>query len=435
MSSCRPSGPQSNFGDSRSTALRPWLFYSGPSGLPLLIVLLLSALTPSLTVGLLPRAFSQNETPQAQAQPSPTPVASPSPSPTPPANLHQWGAVTLFHGLPSDRVHAIAQTPDGVMWFATDGGLAKYDGRRTQAITSGGLPQGRVLSLKLDDDGALWIGTDNGATRLANGKFDLVKETEGKVITAIITPQKGRAMMATENGVIFDCRVKPAGGFPQSANEAEKAASVTFEVHSIPAQPLQSADKDQPGLLKITGLALIRDTLYAGTQSRGLMTIENGEAKEIQTKPRSFFINALETDAHGRLWVGARGRPEESALFDQSDPLKPAKANAPTGPVTAITRGAGEDIWVATDGRGAFRLENGKPKERFSFQGTGGALRSDHVFAIFVDREQVVWFGTDKGVCRYDPNAMQAENVSSDPAANYVRALLRTSGGPLLAGT
>lgn len=382
----------------------------------LLTVLLLSAYC------ILPVAFSlaQTETPQPQVQPSPTPVPSPSPSPTPPANLHQWGAVTLFHGLPSDRVHAIAQTADGVMWFATDGGLAKYDGRRTQAITSDGLPQGRVLSLKLDDDGALWIGTDNGAARLANGKFDLVKETEGKVITAIITPQRNRAIMATESGVIFDCQVKPEGG---------------VAVSSLPAQPLQSADKDQPGLLKITSLAFIHNTLYAGTHSRGLITIENGEAKEIQSKPRSFFINALEADAHGRLWAGVRGRPEENALFDESDPLKPAKANAPTGPVTAITRGAGEEVWVASDGRGAFQLANGKLQERFSFQGTGGALRSDHVFAIFVDREQVVWFGTDKGVCRYDPNAMQAENVSADPGANYVRALLRTSRGRLLAGT
>ena len=36
-----------------------------------------------------------------------------------------------------------------------------------------------------------------------------IKETAGKVITAIITPQPGRAIMASENGVIFDCQVKP----------------------------------------------------------------------------------------------------------------------------------------------------------------------------------------------------------------------------------
>src|SRR5207302_10463923 len=122
----------------------------------LLTVFLLSAfcllpsfLTPSLTVGLLPRTFSQTETPQPPSQSTPIPAApTPLPSPTPPPNLHQWGAVTLFHGLPSDRVHAIAQTEFGVTWFATDGGLARYDGRRTNAINAEGLPQGRVLALK-----------------------------------------------------------------------------------------------------------------------------------------------------------------------------------------------------------------------------------------------------------------------------------------------
>jgi len=59
---------------------------------------------------LLPTAFSQNQPAQPQPIPSPLPAPSPSPSPTPPPNLHQWGAVTSFHGLPSDRTHAIAQT-------------------------------------------------------------------------------------------------------------------------------------------------------------------------------------------------------------------------------------------------------------------------------------------------------------------------------------
>ena len=384
---------------------------------------------------LLPSAFSQSDTPLPQAQPSPTLAPSPSPSPTPPPNLHQWGAVTLFHGLPSDRVHAIAQTPDGLMWFATDGGLAKYDGRRTQAISAEGLTTGRVLALKVDDDGALWIGGESGAMRFANGKFEPIKETNGSVITAIISPQKGRAVMASENGVIFDCQIKPEGPSRFAVTEAEKSTVVAFAVTMIPSQPMQSADKDHPGLLKLTSLAFLHDTLYAGTQSRGLISIEDGEPKEVISKPRSYFINALETDARGHLWAGVRARADDSALFDQSDPLKPAKANASTGSVTAIARGAGEDIWVATDGHAAFHFQNGKPIEHFTFEGTGGALRSDHVLAIFVDREEVVWFGTDKGVCRYDPHAMRAENISSDTSANYVRALFRTSRGGLLAGT
>ena len=402
----------------------------------LLTVFLLTAHFLSLAAFcLLPIVFSQNETPLPQAQPSPTPAPSPSPSPTPPPNLHQWGAVTLFHGLPSDRVHAIAQTPDGLMWFATDGGLAKYDGRRTQAISAEGLESGRVLALKVDDDGALWIGGESGAVRFANGKFEPIKETNGTVITAIISPQKGRAVMASENGVIFDCQLKQEASSRSAVTEPEKSTVETFAVTTIPGQPLQNADKDHPGLLKLTSLAFLHDTVYAGTQSRGLISIEKGGAKEVISKPRSYSINALEIDARGKLWVGARGRADEGALFDQSDPLKPIKTSTSTGPVTAIARGAGEDLWVATDGHGAFHFQNGKPIEHFTFEGTGGALRSDHVLAIFVDREEVVWFGTDKGVCRYDPHAMRAENISADTSANYVRALFRTPKGSLLAGT
>jgi len=321
------------------------------------------------------------------------------------------------------------------MWFATDGGLAKYDGRRTQAITAEGLPPGRVLALKVDDDGALWIGTDNGAARFADGKFQAIKETNGKVITAIISPQKGRAIMATENGVILDCLVRREDPSRFAVTESERGPVISFAVRTIPTQPLQSEDKDHPGQLKITSLAFLHDTLYVGTQSRGLISIENGEAKEVQSKPRNFFINALESDSQGRLWMGIRARGEESGILESSEPLKPIRANVPTGPVAAITRGAGDDTWIATDGRGAFHLVNGKQTERFTFEGSGGALRSDHLFAIFVDREEVVWFGTDKGVCRYDPHAMRAENISADPSSNYVRALFRTSRGRLLAGT
>jgi len=322
--------------------------------------------------------------------------------------------------LPSDRTHAIAQTEFGVTWFATDGGLARYDGRRTNAINADGLPPGRILALKVDGFGALWIGTDNGAARLANARFETIKETAGKVITAIIIPRPDRVLMAGESGEIFDCKVKP---------------DHSFAVRVIPDQPLQSAAVDHPGPLKITSLAMVGEKLYAGTQSRGLLLIENGEAKEVVSKPRSYFINALETDGQGRLWVGARARIEESGLLDSGEPLKPRKANAVTGPVMAIVRGARDDIWVATDGRGAFRFQGGKPVEHFTFEGTGGALRSDHIFGVFVDTEEVVWFATDKGVCRYDPHAMRAENIADDPGANYVRALFRTSRGALLAGT
>ena len=213
--------------------------------------------------------------------------------------------MTSFHGLPSDRTHAIAQTEFGITWFATDGGLARYDGRRTNAINAEGLPSGRVLALKADASGALWIGTDTGAARLANGEFETIKETTGKVITAILAPEPGRAIMVSESGQIFECQVKQ---HPSSLSRpGEGTPGLAFTVKTFPAQPLQSADRDHPGPLKITSLALVGDKLYAGTQSRGLLLFENGEAREVVSKPRTYFINALETDLKGDSgWARAR---------------------------------------------------------------------------------------------------------------------------------
>src|SRR5262252_7751569 len=81
----------------------------------------------------------------------------------PALNFHRWGSVTVFNGLPSDSVRAIAQTPDGILWFGTDNGLARFDGRRIQTFTFQDADANRILSLKTSQDGRLWVGTQNGA--------------------------------------------------------------------------------------------------------------------------------------------------------------------------------------------------------------------------------------------------------------------------------
>src|ERR1700730_740191 len=181
-------------------------------------------------------ASSQVAEPTPSPSPSPSPTPSPSPSPTPITGLHQWGAVTLFHGLPSDRVHAIAQGRDGAMWFGTEAGLAKFDGRRTQTMTESGLPAGRILALQSDQDGALWIGTEAGATRLVDGRFEAISEIGGNAIAAIITPERGRVLMATEQGNVFECRIEPDG---------------SRHTQALLTQPLESADRERPGPLPL----------------------------------------------------------------------------------------------------------------------------------------------------------------------------------------
>ena len=344
----------------------------------------------------------------------------PIPSKPQPVSLHQWGAVTLFHGLPSDRVRAVAQGSDGAMWFGTDVGLARYDGRRTQTITSDNLPPGRVLALTSDAEGALWIGTEGGASRYIHEQFKLVKETEGKAITAILIRERTRALLASDEGLVFDCTVDASG---------------VISANAMPDSPLRSADEDHPGPLQITSLAQLNNTIYAGTRSRGLLALEGREAREVQSRPRAFFIQTLEADARGHLWLGARSKDDVGALYEANDPLHPNLIDGATGGVTSLRTDARDDLWVGTSGRGVFKYRGTQRIAHFTFDGTAGGLRSDNIYTIFVDREDVVWFGTDRGVCRYDPYALRVETISENPESNFVRTLLQTAAGRLLCGT
>ncbi|HKP47614.1 MAG TPA: two-component regulator propeller domain-containing protein, partial [Pyrinomonadaceae bacterium] len=398
----------------RATPVRAWFWFSG---LMIVVAFLLIAYNGS------PVVSSQDAPPQPQASPSPSPAPSPSPlpspAPTPLTGLHQWGAISLFHGLPSDRVRAITQGPDGMMWFGTEAGLARFDGRRTQTINDPQMPTGRVLSLLTDSSGTLWVGTDNGAARIVYGQVQAVKDVQGQTINAIIEPENGRVLMATEQGLVYEARI----------------TNNDVQVKALLPAPLESADRDNPGPLPLTSLTVAHDKLFAGSMSRGLLVVEDNSAKEMQARRPAFFVRALATDARGQLWIGTKNRKDQAALHLDDATSELAEADKVTGTVTALRPGHADDMWVGTDGRGVIYFPSSRKSIRYTFDGTEGGLRSDHIFAIYVDREDVVWFGTDRGVSRYDPNAPRVENVGDNAESNFVRALYQTSTGQTLAGT
>src|SRR5437588_7027345 len=67
------------------------------------------------------------------------------------------------NGLPQSHVSDIAQTSDGYLWFATEDGLARFDGSRFVVFSSANIREisnNHINSLYDDGDG-LWIGMEN----------------------------------------------------------------------------------------------------------------------------------------------------------------------------------------------------------------------------------------------------------------------------------
>jgi ligand-binding sensor domain-containing protein len=61
-------------------------------------------------------------------------------------------------GLPSSTVYDVIQDKDGFMWFATENGLSRYDGKRfTNYTIADGLPDNEILKLFVDSKNRVWI--------------------------------------------------------------------------------------------------------------------------------------------------------------------------------------------------------------------------------------------------------------------------------------
>ncbi|MGB7201657.1 MAG: two-component regulator propeller domain-containing protein [Pyrinomonadaceae bacterium] len=368
--------------------------------------------------------FAQNSVPSPTSSPSPSPTASvtpspansPTPTPTPPVaqNFHRWGSITLFNGLPSDSVRAIAQTADGVMWFGTDNGLARFDGRRVQNFSLGSPDANRITALKTAATGEMWIGTRAGAFVHADNRFTAVAGTENVGITAILLSSE--IVLGTDSGNIF--RVK------------RNSEGESFSVEKILAESFRA---DDGGTLGITSLAEFEGKLLAGTSGRGVFVVDNGIATEFQTSPPPLFVNSIVRGDNGELWFGTAAAKGVSGIFHVSG-SHVERIAAPTADILALeVNDAG--LWAGSERYGLFEISDVTKPKNHTFENTSGGLRSNTIYSIFTDREGVVWIGTNRGVSRYDPLGPFQENVSDIPNSNFIRTLFRASDGKIYAGS
>ena len=79
----------------------------------------------------------------------------------------RWHNYTTKDGLAGDIVYSIAQEPNGVLWFGTNGGVSRFDGKKWHNYTmQTGLLGNHVYSLALAPNGDIWAGSQGGVTRI-----------------------------------------------------------------------------------------------------------------------------------------------------------------------------------------------------------------------------------------------------------------------------
>jgi signal transduction histidine kinase/ligand-binding sensor domain-containing protein len=384
-----------------------------PTPLPIKAFLIVCGSLVFVFLGIFAQTPQPSPSATPESSPSPSPSASPSPrAPTPTPlpgaqNFHQWGSVTVFNGLPSDSVRAIAQTPDGVMWFGTDNGLARFDGRRVQNLSPGGPETNNVLALATSANGELWIGTRAGAFVYASGKFQPVGGTTEHGVTRILIDEDtapGRdVFLGTDSGLVLRAVRDEAGILP-----------------AVPlfVEPIRTSDGAVVG---ITGLTRRAGTLTFSTSGRGLFEI-GATAEESDIRAISPVINTIARKWDDRIWLGTGATKGASGVFAADGSGPPVRIKAPTADVYALEIN-NSGVWAGTERYGLFHFIDDKLKKNYTFENTSGGLRSNTVFTLFTDREGVIWIGTNRGVSRFDTEGALQESVSDIPNSNFVRTI------------
>ncbi|MBN2858608.1 MAG: hypothetical protein JXN63_09435, partial [Candidatus Delongbacteria bacterium] len=289
----------------------------------------------------------------------------------------------MHHGLADDIVQAIYEDENGVLYFGTEDGLSILSKGKFSTITaSEGLIGDIIRDIKGDGNGNIFIGTRSGLSVLSNGKirnyttddglpdnkiFSLLYASDEKLYIAtgkgIGVLEKGRIIAYTKANGLEEDYIQFA--YENAQNEIEFA---TYSGVFI------KKDKDFIRLSTDDGLSgnkinsIFQDDKgrkYYGTYGKGLNILDKGRIRIVDTS---------------------------SGLSDNT--------------VISITGDEKDDIYVATSkGIDIIRVNDDSITIRNINKDDGLISNKNLPNASFKDSRGRLWFGTDKGVTCYDPEA------------------------------
>ena len=373
---------------------------------------------------------------------------------------YTFSRLSVEDGLPSNCVSSIAQDGDGNMWFATNDGLARWDGYgmrvyRHDPSDEWSLQSNIVNRVRADRGGRIWACTANGLSlydndldRFRRFSFEDVHSVEDIVqagddlfiittrnFSRLFRPSTGEDRPAEVDGnrMRFYSSVQHGGGFV-FATMSRSLVFAAPEADSLRRiRPAVRLDRSASSLCLLDG-----PLCMAALQMDGLLLVDLDRGS-IVSRRSGIQVSALERDAAGNVWVGTSDRVEildpqaRPVVVLRNDPLDRFSLS-PTG-IRSIFRDATGGMWVATEYGG---VSYWNPRER-AFTALRplpgrGELSGEVVTAISSAPDGSVWIGfRTGGLDRYLPSEDRIEHLRGP---ENVRCFwMPGSGGPVYMGS
>jgi signal transduction histidine kinase/ligand-binding sensor domain-containing protein len=374
----------------------------------------------------------------------------------------RFNVYTTREGLDDNKAFIIGAGPGGPLWLHTGESIMQFrDGRFEAHAMIEGFPEDwerHVIASHVAGDGALWLSTKYGLARIENGTSKvLVGPTRpgagGQRVNPVVGFFEGRgggvrlltpAGLAGYRGgeVVVDAPIPELsglglpGGLKAAVEDREGNVWLgtggkglhRFKPRQVAAYAAAEGLSDR-GFIPITGDG--EGGLWLG--SVGLFRFRGGRFTNFAF---DVPVRSLLRDRAGTLWVGTDGRGLYRVRDGRLLTDHPLNASLAGSSVGAIHEDRAGNLWVGAGGDegqegGLYRLRGW---ETTRYRTTEGLVSNDVRF-INEDRAGNLWVGTTGGLSRFKDEKFTNYTAGEGLSNNYVRDVYEDADGTLWIGT
>ncbi|MBK9732956.1 MAG: hypothetical protein IPO83_17020 [Chitinophagaceae bacterium] len=327
---------------------------------------------------------------------------------------------TVNDGLPSQVVYCALQDQQGYMWFGTDAGVSRFDGKHFENFTSrDGLSDNEVLKIYQGSDGRIWLLMLNGTLsyfkngqiyssfntenlKNAQTKLELMsflEDTEhnlwfgssGKEMI-LITPKNNVQVLNLDTLERFTSNrlVYPI----QNANEVMAiVGSCLYQIKDLRFSLIDTACYVAKNLPFVVTEKLDSQSVATSFKD-GIREIKNGKSTLILGKemiPDYEAIQRMYIDKNKGLWLLTSNL--NTMYFERTTKGYKYKTSFLKGTyMGAVMMDNEGNKWFCTVGKGIFKLSNDADQIKL-FEGNS-VIDKTEIWSVNVDSNDNLWFGT-----------------------------------------
>lgn len=325
------------------------------------------------------------------------------------AQQYNIKSYTTKNGLANSIVNNIFLDSRGYLWFATQGGVSRFDGKTFVNYTSHeGLPGNDIIYISEDASGNIWIATNGfGVSKFDGEKFTNYTKKDGIAEDIVY-----KIFLDSKKNLWF-CSL--GGGVTKYDGKTFKTFTVA---DGLPCNDFFTMAEDKYG------------NLWFGSKGKGLCKY-NGHTFLNYTKTDGLCYNSVYSlyfDNTGKLWIGttAGGACTYSNEAFSSVEIKGFDNDL----IYGILQDKHDNMWLASE-KGLVKYDGRSYKIFTEAQGLVG----NNIYSVCEDYEGNIWVGTGSGVSMFRNEAFVTYTDKEGLSSNKITTELEDSHGNILIGT